>query len=123
MQFCKPHWNDLRKAIDDRGLSGLVAGSGEKACAALVRQLEGTDDKSDFDPLMNANWAIHMAALEDGGLYLLGTDENGNDYCPLCEAEKHGPPDIVADWINGCCDAQLETARELGLVPSKSLVN
>jgi hypothetical protein len=115
MKICQSHWGQLRKAIDERGLSGLVAGDGKKAHAAMVRELEGHPEPGDWDPLMSANWAIHSEALHFGGLYLMGEDENGNQYCPLCEADAHGGH--AADWIKGCCDAQLEHARELKLVP------
>jgi len=123
MKSCTSHWDELRQAIDQRGLSGLIAGSGEKVCEAIARQLEGIVEPGDFDPLMSANWAIMSAALQCGGLYLMGEDENGNQYCPLCEAAQHGHPGTVAEWITGCCDAQLEHARELGLVPKVPLVS
>lgn len=116
MKMCMPHWGELRKAIDDRGLSPLVARSGKEAAESAVRQIEGTDDKkADFDPLMSANWAIMGRALELGGLYLMGADDKGEEYCPLCEVDKHGGK--ASDWITGCCNAQLDHARELGLVP------
>lgn len=114
MKICQPHWDKLRQAINDRGLSGLIAGSGEKATESLVRQLEGSEDLSDYDPLMACNWAFHTEALRLGGLYLMGTDENGNQYCPLCEADFHGGH--AQEWIDGCADAQLEFAREKGLI-------
>ncbi len=117
MRICPEHWKELRSAIDDRGLSGLIAGSGEKATAAMLRQIAGAEEPSDFDPLMNANWGIMNAALECGGLYLVGEDQTGSQYCPLCEVEKHAGEGTAAEWIRGCCDAQLEAARELGLAP------
>lgn len=117
MKFCQPHWDQLRKTIENSGMGGLIAGSGERAAAALARQLSGAVEKQDFDPLMNSNWAIMSHALKLGGLYLMSADEAGNQYCPLCEAEKHGGPGTASSWIEGCCDAQLQAARELGLIP------
>lgn len=127
MKFCQAHWDKLHDAIKDRGLWHLVAKSGEAAQEAAKRQLEGTDTAADFDPLMSAHWAIYARAIDCGGLYLMGTDESGandGDFCPLCELNKHadrtGMPEGQGEpsdhWINGCCDAQLEYARELGLV-------
>jgi hypothetical protein len=115
MKFCQPHWDRLRKEIDDRGLTHLVAGDGEKATASMVRELEGHPEPADYDPLMSAHWAIMTNALKMGGLYLMGQDENGKDFCPLCEADYHGGH--AQDWLTGCCDAQLEHAREMGLIP------
>jgi len=117
MKICQPHWDALRKAIDDRGLSGLVAGDGHKAHAAMVREIEGRSEPGDWDPLMAANWSIHSRALECGGLYLLASDENGRQYCPLCEAEKHGGAGCAQEWIDGCSNAMLEHARENHLIP------
>lgn len=117
MRICQPHWTALRQGIEDRGLSGLVAGDGRRAVEALQRQSEGSDTPQDFDPLMSANLAIWSKALEIGGLYLLGEDEQGNHYCPLCEAEAHGGPGTAEMWINGCLDVQLAHARDLKLVP------
>lgn len=115
MKFCQPHWDELRKAVDDRGLSHLVAGDGQKAFEAMARELEGRPEPGDWDPLMAAHWAITAHALECGGLYLMGEDEQGNQYCPLCEAAKHKAN--PTEWINGCADAMLENARQKNLVP------
>jgi hypothetical protein len=110
--MCADHWAALRKAIDDRGLTPLVARSGEEAMASTVRQLEGQDTKADFDPLMNANWAIFGAFLHDTGI--AGLSFEG---CPLCEVQKGSG--LAEDWINGAADDQLTAARDLGLVPAK----
>ena len=112
MRMCMDHWNALRKAIDDRGLYGLVAKSGEAAIASIVRHVEKTaDQKADFDPLMNANFAIYAAFLEDAGPAGLCFDG-----CPLCEVAKSPKEKLDEEWINGVSDDQLATARALGLV-------
>lgn len=77
---------------------------------SMVRQINGEDDpKRDFDPLMNANWAIMSAALKDVGLAALGPD-----FCPLCSVEAQSA-ELCEEWINGASDDQLAIARELGL--------
>lgn len=114
MQICKDHWRDVREAITERGLDGLVSKDGKAAFDAMERQLRGQDDKRDFDPLMNANWAICSAYLRDVGLAGMVGDK-----CPLCEVEK-SKPGLAANWIAGCATDQLEQARELGLVPVAS---
>lgn len=115
MRMCQFHWDQLRAAVDERGMSGLIAGDGHKAAEAMDRELAGASEASDFDPLMAANWAIFSRALKMGGLYLMTEDESCNEYCPLCEADAHGGH--AANWIQGCMDAQLEHARELKLIP------
>lgn len=121
MQFCKEHWAALRAAIDERGLASLVAKSAQDAHASAVRQLDGSDDpKGDFDPLMNAHWAIFSNGLRCGGLYLMGHDDNGDEYCPLCELKKNitERPNPDVEWIRLAADEQLDNARELGLAPA-----
>ncbi len=111
MQICKSHWDALRQAIADRGLSHLVAKSGEEAVAAIARQVEGQSTKADFDPLMNANFAIFSAFLQDAGINALRFDG-----CPLCEVAKSPTPKLDEEWIKGASDDQLAAARSLGLV-------
>lgn len=119
MRMCQSHWDQLRKAIDDRGLSGLVAQSGGKAIENLQSELEEGRTKRNFDPLMAANLAIWSNALDMGGLYLMGADENGKEYCPICESEAHGgqPGEW---WITNAANEQLEHAKSLGLLPDAS---
>ncbi len=117
MKMCPTHWAALRKAIDERGLSGLVAGDGKKAHAAMVRELDGVPEPGDWDPLMSANWAIFSEALKCGGLAMMGVDEARKLRCPLCMADLGGGPGTAEEWISGCCDAQLAHARDLKLVP------
>lgn len=84
MKFCQPHWDALRKAIDDRGLSGFVPDGGEEAAKQMVDQIESGETTVDnFDPLMGAYWAIVgqiTAVFGAGALFHKG--------CPLSEANK-----------------------------------
>jgi hypothetical protein len=111
MKFCMPHWEALKKAVEDKGMMHLTHTSGEEAHAAMVRQLEGDDTKHDFDPLLNATWAIYGKFVNNVGLQgLVG------DICPLCDVDARGPS-TAQNWINGSTDDQLEHARTLGLMP------
>lgn len=117
MQMCQPHWEQMKQAVKDRGMWHLVARDGKEAVDAAVRQLEGEENASDWDPLMAMNWNFFSAALEYGGLGVMGEDENGNQYCPLCLAKNHGEvPEMDKMWVDGCADAMLGHAREAGLV-------
>jgi hypothetical protein len=122
MKICMPHWKELAAAIDERGLGKFVASNGAELKERLQAQL-GTpaeEKAAGFEPLANANFAIWNNALGLGGLYLMGTDEQGNPFCPICEAVKNGVHDS-AWWINSAADEQLERARELGLLPPASV--
>ena len=85
MKFCQTHWNQLKDAIESKGMYHLVAASGELAVDRLKEELDGTATKLTYDPLMNSHNMINLRALECCGLYLLT-----GDYCPLCEFEKSG---------------------------------
>lgn len=107
MKICQQHWDKLRRAIEDRGMTHLVSSSSSQAVVSLANQLKGTDTAADFDPLMNATGAIYATYVADAGL-----DSMMGDKCPLCEVGG-----LAGNWINGACDDQLSRARKLGLVP------
>jgi len=59
MRFCEDHWADLRKAIDERGLTSLVSPTAEVALDRMRMELEERETiKESFDPLLHAHWAI-----------------------------------------------------------------
>ena len=66
MKFCMPHWDQLKAAIEERGLMGLVSKDGVVAVDKIKRDLnqEGTAVEN-FDPLMAANFAIWSNALRE----------------------------------------------------------
>lgn len=106
MRFCQPHWDKLRTTIADRGLGDLIATDGETAVAQLTDALERREATPvNFDPLMNAHWAITANAMDlisktgNSPLYLMLPDDVAEDpvagygeqyegrtwpRCPLC---------------------------------------
>ena len=111
MKFCGDHWTALRAAIDERGLTRFVSGTGAALTDRLKQDLvQPEQTKETFDPLANATWAIYTNALDAGGLYLMS-----GDLCPLCEAEAHGIE--KGSWITLAADEQVDRARTLGLIP------
>lgn len=115
MKFCEKHWTELRQAIDTRGLSHLIHQGGEAAASAIERELKGIATKADYDPLMDAHNMIAAQALRVGGLYLMGADEQGNQYCPLCEVDKNISEGVAGEWITGCTDSILKHCQDTGL--------
>jgi hypothetical protein len=84
MQFCQDHWDRLRAAIDEKGLSALVPDDGAKAAAAMRERLSGADTTVDnFDPLLGAMFAI-LANLAE----LFGPVVILDPACPLCKANQ-----------------------------------
>lgn len=114
MQACKEHWEQLKKAIEEKGLSNLVSKDGKQVVERIKKELN--NEHTIADPLLNAWMAIVNNALGAGGVYLLQKDEEGNHYCPLCEGEKHAGPG-TADWfISNAAEEQCTKAKEAGLL-------
>lgn len=83
VRMCMDHWTRLREAITARGLSALVADSGEKAASNLASEVSDGLTVDNYDPLMSAHNAIlnnSMDALGPQNALRLMT----GDYCPLC---------------------------------------
>jgi hypothetical protein len=97
MKFCLSHWQQLRAAIDARGLTPLVSDGGRSVIEKTVDQLRtGAQTLDNFDPLMSAHWAIVMNVsrlLDDVGynpLVLMAAPPDAPDHaqCPLCHINK-----------------------------------
>lgn len=127
MKFCQQHWDTIRKAIDERALSGLVAKDGATAVAQMASQLQvGSEQADNFDPLMAAHWAIVnnvMSMLNRAGmnpLYLLSAgDEEKCDgrYGPRYEGRPW--PRCPLCYLNlahevSCTDAECTLDKERG---------
>jgi hypothetical protein len=120
MKMCTDHWTKLRAAIDERGLTKFISGDGAKLVEKMTTELSGGGGSETFDPLANATWAIYSNALKMAGLYLMGRDENGNPYCPICESKLGGFDENW--WLDNAANEQLDKARNLGLLPPKESV-
>lgn len=121
MRFCQPHWDALRAAIEARGLSALVAESGEKAMSNIARELETGEQTLDtFDPLMNAHWQLvaNLGKAGGGGVVSMLALEG----CPLCFAnEQHkahcDKPACTFSydaWTGFAADEQVKVWQSLG---------
>lgn len=120
MKICQDHWVQLKEAIKDRGLWELVSSNGQHLADRLNKELESGGPSPDtFDPLASAMFMIMTNALKVGGTYLMGNDEHGNEYCPLCELEKnrHLVGEGATDWINFAADDTITYAITHNLIP------
>jgi hypothetical protein len=138
MRFCTSHWEALRQAIDARGLSSLVAETGEQAARNLASETSAGGTIDNFDPLMGAHNAIVARAMNEiRDLYqqnpmMLFADETAHPEwaCPVCalawcHAEHNQlctqdgcnfPKefDWAAELIDGSADFMLSEWRRLG---------
>lgn len=112
MKMCQPHWEKIRKAINDRGMGHLGAKTGKQAMANAITELEGRSAENGFDPLMGCNNMIWSQALKILGLGLMSNNPDGSEKCPVCEA-------MIAYerwWIDGPADVMLKEAKEQKLI-------
>ena len=122
MRMCSSHWSRLRQAIEDRGLSSLVAEDGERAAKNLVSEVQDGPGIDNFDPLMGAHNAIITNALGVAGLALFNKKPDGSEWCPLCflvevvkpdhdrncrDDDCPGSPNYEA-WIDFAADGMVE---------------
>lgn len=137
MQFCIPHWESLRAAIDARGLSTLVSQSGEEAdTKAMYAHQDGTNIDN-FDPLMQAHDAIAGNSVQyaydfigDAAIMLLQKDTSEELQCPICflnhliklhdaqcvDSRCEAPRGATYDWmIERAADDALMTWEDLKL--------
>lgn len=123
MKICQDHWNKLRAAIEECGLSHLIAKDGKAAAQQIQAQLQGDQSATNYDPLMAANFAIWSVSLHHFGLGIMA-----GDVCPLClktEIEKDCTDpkcnkETGDDWVRFAAEGQLAYARSQGLVPEAS---
>ncbi|TAN09876.1 MAG: hypothetical protein EPN45_07230 [Rhizobiaceae bacterium] len=123
MRICKDHWSMCRAAIEERGMSGLVARDGKEATDNAMEELQGGNPP--FDPLMSMNWHWSGEAMRCGGLYLMAVDpennpDNEGHYCPICEFAKHSEGFEAKVAIDMIADQMADYARAEGLIPQVS---
>lgn len=127
MQFCMPHWESLKQAIDARGLAVLISEDGEEATNKLVSTMEEGIHLDNFDPLMSAHNSIFGNAVYTASsmgldiLVMLNPNSRPEYQCPICFLncackhhdevcdEKDCPKGVTFDWmINRAADDALE---------------
>lgn len=117
MKFCQEHWEALKKAIDERGLTPFVAADGAEA----VKRMTGESPK--FEPLLHAHNAILSNTLRIAGLEVMAPNEDGTERCPLCFLIGRcdcgrGEECPFRSFITKAADEALEGAKHFGLIPS-----
>jgi hypothetical protein len=120
MKMCQKHWDLCRAAIDSHGLAPLVAANGQEACNKMMAEMEGAPTRENFDPLLSMNNHWWATALQCGGLYLMGQNQDGSNdghYCPLCELDSHYKEFVPEAEVNMVADQMLEWVKKEGLLP------
>lgn len=127
MQFCDSHWDRLRQAVADAGLSVLISEDREQATLKLMSELQEGTTIDNYDPLMGASLSILLNTVQ-----LLGTAAllipSGYPECPLCLLSRvhdevcKGPPctlprngDAYEHWIDRAVTDEIETWKSLKL--------
>jgi hypothetical protein len=84
LSLCENHWQRLKQAIDDRGLSHLVAKNGQEAARRTAAStVENVPSVANFDPLMSSYLMIIHHSIEASGLEVLQVPED-ESRCAIC---------------------------------------
>jgi hypothetical protein len=93
MKLCSSHYDDVRSAIQHKGMGPLV-GDIATLRERAERWLHGAVIPSDgFDPLMVTTLEIYKKATELIGTHLNMPRADRQHYCPLCEADRDASAD------------------------------
>lgn len=103
MNWCKPHWDQLRKAIDDKGLTPLVAKDGVECTTRM--------QKGEFEPLMYSLFSVANQMKQNPRC----TTEDLLA-CPCCVLVRDEQPHLVENWIDGVTTDALNAAIHLQLI-------
>ena len=112
MNWCKPHWDELRAAIEAKGLLRFCAASGEELADRIQQPPPGDDG---FEPLMGC-WSRINETMANSLKNLGRGHEILQLRCPCCILVEDGQPDMVQRWIDGCTNDALNYAIEQGLI-------
>jgi hypothetical protein len=107
MRICTLHWEQLKTAIDERGLTPFISKDGEEAIKRIAGSLSNKSADT-FDPLIQANVAIWNNAIEAFSTDILKDDAPCKDVG--CNKETG------SDWIRYAADGQLQNAKDMGLL-------
>lgn len=117
MYLCQDHWHELKNAIRQRGLWGLVPRSVDSHVATngTAQNSAGLSEPPNPDPLSIAVSLISAQALSAFGEYLLT-----RQYCPLCEVEENLGRELSFEWISTDADTVLQLCKERNLISRES---
>lgn len=129
MRMCMRHWEMLKQAVVDRGLSAMISDGGEELVARLASQQEEGITVDNFDPLMYAMTVIieqsigyASEAAGQAGVDEITADNNIGLGCPLCFLDmKHKPlcDDEACtgfdEWTQRGADAALQRCEGMKL--------
>lgn len=129
--ICEDHWNKLRAEIDRLGMSEWVANSGQMVAQMMADQVGRGIEVGNWDPLMNAWFAIQIHAIELAGpAYMQASgmcvicwlnssrNEDGSCRCPdpNCGGKAPGSIEDFEAWLTRAAEGQLEFGRAQGLI-------
>jgi len=108
MNWCQKHWDDLRTALDRKGLTEFIADSEEEAARRMAAfSAEEGDPKDSFDPLFMCHIRVNTRMMEDIGMFM---------ECPLCILLRDNDQSKVDNWLDGVTTEAWMYARDIGLI-------
>lgn len=114
MSFCTLHFNQLREAINHRGLGHLCTSEGPLIQERAMRWLEGSTATEEFDPLVVIGLELHAKAHRCALIDYSGA-------CVLCLAAYTFGRGTDTKWVEGHADLMSQIA-ERNNIPAKRIL-
>lgn len=129
--ICQEHWDKLREEVERLGMSEWVANSGRMVAEMMVDQVKEGLNVGNWDPLMNAWFALQINAMEAmGAQYMMAAgrciicvmngarNPDGSCACPNpdCGGKAPGSIEDFETWLTRAAEGQLEFGRAQGLI-------
>ena len=115
MKICQNHWHELRNAIRQRGLWGLVSPNRYLASHITEQELTAKPSQAPLDPLMATSLMISEQAIMALGPHLLTRPD-----CPLCEVEQNLGNGSSLGWIEADADMILQVCKQRNMAGRES---
>ena len=121
MKLCPPHWDELKAALDQRGLGRFTGRDIARVVTDAVERLPTASPRDSYDPLMSAMLGLYVEAIDVAGGQMLHDDAE-SELCPVCYVVAgcqcgRGAACLFLKWVEQAADAEMVRARKLGLLP------
>lgn len=122
MKLCSRHFEELRSALQKKGLWYLVSLEAQDLALSTQLWLDGDTTDAGFDPFVAAVCEIRHKALE-----IMGPENtwrrNGSEPCPLCSVMKFLQNETAAEmWVDNVTDLMVLVAETNGIERKRVLL-
>lgn len=123
MTLCERHWQALREAIEERGMSALITSDADTLGKRVMQGIKsGHESVASFDPLMTGFMLIMGNTIELLGVEALMIDDDTKEGpCAICllvdlHEKACSDPNCEADyetWVDKAAEGAADTWAQL----------